>query len=148
VFSAPFDLKGNRNIKISASAPLNNAAADLDIDLINEQSQEIESVQIPISYYQGVESGEAWSEGDRNNDATISSLPAGKYTLRAEGTTDGVKEPVPIAIKVEQGVNRGVNFICAFLILLIVPVIGLIRKITFEGSRWKDSMFSSSGDSE
>jgi hypothetical protein len=32
--------------------------------------------------------------------------------------------------------------------LLIVPVIGLIRKITFEGSRWKDSMFSSSGDSE
>ncbi len=148
VFSAPFDIKGNRNIKISASAPLNNAAADLDIDLVNEQSQEVESVQIPISYYQGVESGEAWSEGDRNNDATISSLPAGKYTLRAEGTTDGVKEPVPIAIKVEQGVNRGVNFICAFLILLIVPVIGLIRKITFEGSRWKDSMFSSSGDSE
>lgn len=144
VFSTPFDIKSGKNIKISVTAPLTNAAADLDVDLINEQSQELESVQIPISYYQGVEGGESWTEGDRTNDATISSLPAGKYTLRAEGTTEGVQQPVPITVKVEQGVNRGVNFICAFLILLIVPIIGLIRKVSFEGSRWKDSMFSTS----
>ncbi len=149
VFSTAFDIKGNRNIRISASAPLTNAAADLDVDLINEQSQEIESVVIPISFYQGVEGGESWSEGDRSNDATISSLPAGKYTLRAQGTTEGVQQPLQISLKVEQGVTRGVNFICAFLILLIVPIFGLIRKMSFESSRWKDSMFSSTGsDSE
>jgi hypothetical protein len=53
-----------------------------------------------------------------------------------------------VSIKVEQGVNRGVNFGCALLVLTIVPVLGLFRKLTFEGSRWKDSMFSSSGGSD
>jgi len=49
-----------------------------------------------------------------------------------------------VSIKVEQSVTRGVNFICALLILAIVPIFGLIRKVTFESSRWKDSMFGSS----
>ena len=143
VFSQPFELKGNRNVRISASAPVNNSGADLDVDLINDQSQEVESVNIPISYYQGVEDGESWSEGSRNSDATLGSLPAGKYTLRVEGTLDNINEPLPVSVKVEQNVNRGVNFICALLILAIMPILGLIRKISFESSRWKDSMFGS-----
>jgi len=145
VFSKPFDIKANRNVRISASAPVNNSGADLDVDLVNDQSQEVESVNIPVSFYQGVEDGESWTEGSPNNDATLSSLPAGKYTLRVEGTLDNIPQPLPISIKVEQGVNRGVNFICALLLLTVVPVLGLIRKFSFESSRWKDSMFSTSG---
>lgn len=144
VFSKPFDLKGNRNVSISASAAVNNSGADLDVDLINDQSQEVESVNIPISYYQGVEEGESWSEGSPNNDAIMSSLPAGKYTLRVEGTLDNVNQPLPVIVKVEQNVNRGVNFCCALLILALMPFFGLIRKFSFESSRWKDSMFSTS----
>ncbi len=148
IFSKQFELKGNRNIRVTASAPVNNSAADLDVDLVNEQNQEIESLSIPISYYQGVEDGESWSEGSSNNDATLSSLPAGKYTLRLEGTTENVAQPLPVTVKVEQNVNRGVNFFCALIVLLIVPVLGLIRKITFESGRWKDSMFSTSGSDD
>ena len=47
-------------------------------------------------------------------------------------------------VKVEQNVNRGVNFCCALLVLLIMPVLGFVRKFTFEAGRWKDSMFGSS----
>lgn len=148
VFSQAFDIQGNKNIRISASAPVNNSGADLDVDLVNEKSEEIESVNIPISYYQGVEDGESWTEGSRDSDATLSSLPAGKYMLRVEGSLDNVTAPLPITVKVEQGVNRGVNFICAFLVLLIVPIFGIIRKWSFEAGRWKDSMFGSSGDSD
>src|SRR5690606_32325857 len=43
-FSTPFELKANRNVRITASAPVNNSAVDMDIDLINEQNAEIESV--------------------------------------------------------------------------------------------------------
>lgn len=146
-FSQPFEIKGNRNIRISASAPVNNSAADLNVDLVNDQSQEIESVAIPISYYQGVEDGESFSEGSTGNDATLSSLPEGKYTLRVEGTTENVTQQLPVTLKVEQNVNRGVNFCCALVVLVIVPIIGLIRKFSFESGRWKDSMFSSSGGS-
>lgn len=149
-FSQAFDIKPNRNIRITASAPVNNSFAELAVDLINEQSQEIESVNIPIEYYFGTDSDGSWTEGSKQQDATLSSLPGGKYTLRVEGAWQDWQKSMPIAVKVEQNVNRGVNFLCAMIVLLIVPVLGLIRKFTFERSRWSESMFttSSSDDSE
>jgi uncharacterized Zn finger protein (UPF0148 family) len=152
-FSQPFDLKANRNVRITASAPVSNSWADLDVDLVNDQSQEVESVNVPIDYYQGVEDGESWSEGGQQQDATLSSLPAGKYTLRVEGTWQSSTQPMPVNVKVEQNVNRGVNFCCAFVVLLIFPLLNLFRKWGFESRRWKDSSFgpgwsSSSGSDD
>jgi hypothetical protein len=46
-FSQPFELKGNRNLRITATAPVSNSFVELDVDLINEQNNEIESVSIP-----------------------------------------------------------------------------------------------------
>jgi hypothetical protein len=150
MFSQPFDIRANSNVRITAGAQVDNSWADLDVDLINDQSQEVESVNIPVEYYSGVDDGESWTEGDKSTDATLSALPAGKYTLRVEGTWQNWQAQMPVTVKVEQNVNRGVNFCCAFLILLIMPVLGLVRKVSFESRRWKDSMFSSSssGDSD
>jgi hypothetical protein len=148
VFSKPFDIRGNRNVRITASANVNNSWADLDVDLVNDQSQEVESVNVPIEYYNGTDSDGAWTEGSQSTDATLSSLPAGKYTLRVEGTWEKWQEPVSVNVKVEQGVNRGVNFCCALIALAIVPFFGLIRKWSFEASRWKDSMFGSTAGSD
>jgi hypothetical protein len=53
---------------------------------------------------------------------------------------------MPVSVKVEQNVFRGVNFCCAFIALAIVPIFGVIRKWSFEHSRWKDSMFTVSSD--
>lgn len=145
LFSQPFDIKANRNIRISASAPVSNSFAELDVDLINEQSQEVESVNIPIEYYFGSDSDGSWTEGSKDQDATLSSLPGGKYTLRVEGTWQDWQKSMPVAVKVEQNVSRGVNFICALIVLLIVPVVGLFRKWSFEMARWRDSVFTSMG---
>ncbi|MEP7147336.1 MAG: DUF4178 domain-containing protein [Acidobacteriota bacterium] len=147
-FSQPFEIKANRNIRISASAPVSNSFAELDVDLVNEQSQEVESVSIPIEYYFGSDSDGSWTEGSKDQDATLSSLPPGRYTLRVEGTWQDWQKPIPISLKVEQNVNRGVNFLCAFIMLLIVPVVGLLRKFSFESRRWKDSMFGTSSSDE
>lgn len=147
-FSQQFEIKPNRNVQITASAPVDNSWADLDVDLVNDQSQEVESVNIPVEEYHGVEDGESWSEGGRTQDAALSSLPGGKYTLRVEGTWERFDQPMPVSVKVEQNVNRGVNFCCAFVALLIVPFFGLLRKWTFESRKWKDSMFSASGSSD
>jgi len=132
-------------VRISASAPVSNSYATLDIDLINEQNSEVESVEIPIEYYQGVEDGESWTEGSKSNDATLSSLPAGKYTLRVEGTWQNFTQPLPVSVRVEQNVTRGCNFFFAFILLGIVPLLSLIRKFMFESRRWSESMFNSSG---
>ena len=145
VFSQPFDIRANGNVRITAGAQVDNSWADLDVDLINDQSQEVESVNVPVEYYSGVDDGESWTEGDKSTDATLSSLPAGKYTLKIEGTWQNWQTQMPVSVKVEQNVNRGVNFCCAFIVLLIVPVLGFFRRFTFESSRWKDSMFTSRG---
>ncbi|MET0753794.1 MAG: DUF4178 domain-containing protein [Pyrinomonadaceae bacterium] len=147
VFSNQFELKGNRNVRITANAPVNNAFADLDVDLINEQSQEVESVNVPIEYYTGTDSDGAWTEGSQTQDATISSLPAGKYTLRVEGTWQNFQQPLQVGVKVEQNVSRGVNFCCAFVILAIFPLLALFRKFAFESKRWSESMFGGSSSS-
>ncbi|HEV7699472.1 MAG TPA: DUF4178 domain-containing protein [Pyrinomonadaceae bacterium] len=144
-FSQAFEIKGNNNVRITAAAPVDNSWADLDVDLVNDQNQEVESVNIPVEYYSGVDDGESWSEGGKETDATLSALPAGKYTLRVEGTWQNWQAQMPVTVKVEQGVNRGVNFCCAFLLLLLVPVLGFFRKFSFESARWRDSMFTSSG---
>ena len=148
VFTKPFDIKANRNIRITAGANVSNAWADLDVDLINEQSQEVESVNVPIEYYSGTDSDGAWTEGSQSTDATLSSLPAGKYTLRVEGTWQNWQQPIAVSVRVEQGVNRGVNFCCALIALGIVPLFGLIRKWSFEASRWKDSMFGATSSDD
>ncbi len=148
VFSQPFEIKSNRNVKITASAPINNSWADLNVDLINEQNDEVETVNVPIEYYSGVEDGESWSEGGQTQDATLSSLPAGKYTLKVEGTWQNWQQPQTVSVKVEQNVARGVNFCCALLILLFMPLIGILRKFSFESKRWSESMFSNSGSSD
>jgi hypothetical protein len=89
MFSQPFEVKANRNLRITAAAPVTNSFADLDVDLVNEQSQEVESVSVPIEYYQGVDGGESWTEGGQSQDATLSSLPAGNTlcALKARGRT-------------------------------------------------------------
>ncbi len=145
MFSQPFDLKANRNVKISASAPVNNSFADLDVDLINEQNNEVESINIPIEYYAGVEDGESWSEGGQMQDATISALPAGKYSLRVEGTWQNFQQELPVTVRVQQNVSRGINFWLSFFLLALLPVWGLIRKFIFESRRWQDSMFTNNG---
>jgi len=141
VFSQPFELKGNRNVRITANAAVANAWADLDVDLINEQNNEVESVNIPIEYYSGTDSDGSWTEGSQTQNATLSSLPAGKYTLRVEGTWQNWQQSIPVNVKVEQNVTRGCNFLCALIILLIMPLLALLRKFTFESRRWSESMF-------
>ncbi len=148
IFSQPFDIRPNGNVRVTAGAQVDNSWANLDVDLINQQSQEVESVNLPVEYYSGSDSDGAWTEGGRTNDAVLSSLPGGKYTLRVEGTWQNWQTPMPVSVKVEQNVNRGVNFCLALFLLAIVPVLGIIRKFSFEASRWKDSMFSTSSSDE
>ena len=142
-FSQPFELKGNRNIRITAKAPVNNAYAEFDIDLVNEQNQQLEKLFIPIEYYSGSDSDGSWTEGSQTQDATLSSLPAGKYTLVVKGTWQNFQQPMSVDVKIEQNVSRGVNFICALLVLGILPILALIRKFMFESRRWSESMFGS-----
>jgi hypothetical protein len=147
-FSEPFQLDGRRNIRIAGESPVQNAWVYLEGDLINEETGVVQSFPIDISYYQGVEDGESWSEGGQKDSAYTSSLPGGRYVLRLEGQWERWQQPAVVTVTIEQNVAHGFNLLAALIVLSIGPIIMIIYHIGFERRRWAESMFSGSGDDD
>ena len=108
----------------------------------------VQSFPIDISYYQGVEDGEAWTEGAQTDAAYASAMPAGRYVLRLEGQWEHWQQPATVNVTIEQNVMHGFNLLAALILISIVPVLMLIYHISFERRRWADSMFTESGSSD
>ena len=147
-FSNPFELAGRRNIKIIGESPVQNTWVYLEGDLINDETGVVQSFPIDISYYQGVEDGESWSEGGQADSAYTSAMPGGRYVLRLEGQWEKWQQPATVNIKIEQNVTHGFNLLLALIALSIGPIIMGIYHIGFERRRWSESMFSSSGSDD
>jgi Domain of unknown function (DUF4178) len=147
-FSEPFELAGRRNIRVLGEAQVQNTWVYLEGDLINDETGDVQSFPIDISYYQGVEGGESWSEGDRKDSAFTSAMPAGRYILRLEGTWEQWQQPAVVSVVVQQNVPNGFNLLLALIAISIGPIVMLIYHISFEHKRWSESMFSSSGDDD
>jgi hypothetical protein len=147
-FSEPFELAGRRNIRIVGQSPVQNTWVYLEGDLINDETGVVQSFPIDISYYQGVEDGEAWSEGGQTDSAYTSAMPAGKYILRLEGQWEKWSQPATVVIRIEQNVTHGVNLLIALIVLSIGPILMLIYHIGFERRRWSESMFGGGDDSD
>lgn len=146
VFSDQFELRGMRNIKVTAQSPtIDNTWLYIEGDIINDDTGLVQSFPMAIESYRGVEDGESWSEGSNTEDDTLSSLPAGKYTLRLEAQWEKWQQPMPVTVTIEQGTTSGVNFIIALLVLSLIPIFVIIWHLIFESRRWSESMFSSSG---
>ena len=145
-FSEPFELAGRRNIRISGESPVQNTWVYLEADLINEETGLVQSVPIEISYYQGVEGGEAWTEGAQRDSIDTSSMPEGKYVLRLEGQWEKWQQPTTVSVRIVQNVFNGFNLLLLLIGISIVPIIMGIYHISFERRRWSESMFSG-GDS-
>ena len=147
-FSEPFELAGRRNIRVSAESPVDNSWVYLEGDLINDETGLVQSFPIDISYYHGVEGGESWSEGDRNDSAYSSAMPGGRYLLRLEGQWEKWQQPAILTVKVEQNVTHGINFLLALGLLSVIPIAMGIYHISFERRRWSESMFGGGNDSD
>lgn len=147
-FSQPFELAGRRNIRIVGESPVQNTWVYLEGDLINEETGVVQSFPIDISYYQGVEDGESWSEGGQTDSAYTSSLPAGRYVLRLEGQWERWQQPATVKVRIEQNVTHGFNLLLALIVLSLVPIAMGIYHISFERRRWSESMFSESGSDD
>jgi hypothetical protein len=144
-FSEPFELAGRRNIEILGQSPVQNTWVYLEGDLINDETGVVQSFPIDISYYQGVEDGESWTEGAQEDSAYTSALPAGRYILRLEGQWEKWQQPAVVSVKIEQNVMHGLNLLIALIAISIIPILMLVYHIKFERRRWSESMFSGGG---
>lgn len=144
----PVEFEGRKNIRVSASAPVNNSWLYVDGDFINEETGLVQSFTLPVEYYYGVDGGESWSDGDQAPDVYVSALPAGNYTMRLEVSWQNWQQPGNVSIKVMQGVPRVTHMILTMFLLSIIPVIVVIRHYSFSRRRWQDSDYSPFGGSD
>ena len=144
-FSEPFELAGRRNIRIVGQSPVQNTWVYLEGDLINDETGVVQSFPIEISYYQGVDDGESWSEGGQSDSAYTSAMPAGRYVLRLEGQWERWQQPAAVTVRIEQNVTHGFNLLLALIVLSIGPIVMGIYHIGFERRRWAESMFTETG---
>ena len=147
--SEPFALSGrDANIVIRAETNLDNNWIYLDLALIERDTGANYEIGREISYYQGVDEGERWSEGDASDEAVLSEIPAGIYYLSVEGELPPSSPTVTCTFTVFRDVPGWTNFLLALLGLLIVPFIFSWRARAFERTRWAESDHGPSGKGE
>ncbi len=147
-FSEPFELKGRRNIRVLAQSPVQNTWVALEGDLINDETGVVQSFPIEISYYQGVEDGESWSEGGQSDSAYTSSMPGGQIHTAVGGT---VGEVVAAGGRVcASRAERDARVQFPDWVDRVVYWTGDHADLShrFERRRWSESMFSGGDDSD
>lgn len=142
----PFALSGrDSNIVIRADTNLDNNWIYLDLALIERETGASYPIGREIGYYQGVDEGERWSEGDAGDEAVLSDIPAGIYYLSVEGELPPASPTVTCTFTIFRDVPSWSNFFLALLGLLIVPFIFRWRARAYERSRWAESDHGPSG---
>jgi Domain of unknown function (DUF4178) len=138
-FTEGFDLSGDHNVVVEVRSPVDNAWLYVTGDLVSETSGKFESFELPLEYYHGVDQGERWSEGKRSRRIFISRPEKGRYAMRIGAQWEAGKTPVPFYVTVREGVFRWPYLLLAMFAISIIPVLAVIRKVSWESERWKDS---------
>jgi predicted RNA-binding Zn-ribbon protein involved in translation (DUF1610 family) len=145
LFTDPFELSGTENISVQGNADVSNSWMYVSGDLVNEATGELLDFELPIEFYSGVDGGERWSEGKRNRSAFLARPEKGTYVLRLETQWEPGKIPPKLHIVVREGVFRILHFVLALIAISIFPALAILRQISFETQRWKDSAHSPFG---
>ncbi|GAB4046478.1 DUF4178 domain-containing protein [Spirosoma litoris] len=140
IVSPSFEVDGPVALAFDMHADINNQWLELPVTLINEQTGKVYEFTKTLEYYYGVEDGESWSEGSRDNKAILSRIPTGKYHLNIYPTSDG--KYVSFRIGVEQKTFLEANIGLFLLLLAIYPIFLYVSRFWHDGQRWSNSDFS------
>jgi ribosomal protein S27AE len=136
----PFTVQGRAaNIEIRTQSNLNNNWIYLEMTLIERDTGISRTINQELSYYQGVDEGETWTEGDAQDFAVLSDIPAGTYYLSVEGELPPNSPTVTCTFTFFRDTPSWSNFFLALFGLLIIPMIFSWKARAYERARWADS---------
>ncbi len=126
-------------VELTATGLANNWLA-VQVDLVNDATDEVVSVTPQASYYSGVEDGESWSEGSPSDTKQTAVVKAGTYIARATAAFDAGRAPPSYRLVVRAA---PVGLGCPFFLMLLLfawPIVLWMRANAFETARWNDSV--------
>ena len=138
---------GHLAIRVRADGIHQNWLA-LNVSLINAVDGAARDMGAEVSYYEGYDEGERWTEGRRRNAVVLPTVPAGRYYLRIEPELGQAAVTYGVEVVSDVPLWRYVGF--AMLLLSLPLILVAFRAFAFESGRWQESDYpwSSSEDDE
>jgi predicted RNA-binding Zn-ribbon protein involved in translation (DUF1610 family) len=145
--SEPFEIPaGNHTCKLEAVArSVDNAWVALSVAVLDEEENVALDAEATVEYFHGVEGGESWSEGSRE-DYTLFRLTGPKtYRLNVFGSagvwsqTGGDRQThtgAPVELTLYRDVLPARYFLYAAVLAAIFPIWEFGRRVMFEARRW------------
>ncbi|SMD06805.1 DUF4178 domain-containing protein [Pedobacter africanus] len=142
VMSPSFELRDAASaLDMTISSDVSNSWLEATVVLVNEATNQTWEVTKGVEYYEGIEDGERWSEGEKSAEIVVSGIPRGKYHMNIYPAA-GSPASNMMSIKVTTNTILWRNIFVALAVLCLIPVVNLIRMSMFERKRWENSEYS------
>ncbi|WP_426476982.1 DUF4178 domain-containing protein [Chryseobacterium sp. CBSDS_008] len=80
---------GSAPLKVSAFSGVDNSWANVQLSLVNENTNEVVYTSKDIEQYHGYEDGESWSEGSQSEDFNLCGVSSGQYHFLISAEKEG-----------------------------------------------------------
>lgn len=143
VVSKSFELPKTGALGVTLEIPdITNHWAEITASLVNEQTGRGYEFTRSIEYYEGVEDGEHWTEGNHSAEAVLSAVPAGHYHFNFYPTLDKDTGAVTLLLRLEENPTLWSNFLLVLGGLALLPLWVWWRSRSFEQDRWVNSDYN------
>jgi DNA-directed RNA polymerase subunit RPC12/RpoP len=124
---------------------LKNSWSYYDVRVVNkDETTKYFDMPTALSFYDGYEGGEYWSEGSTEVTAFFKIPETGEFKLAMDGEGGTGESPAPnfslsnTTVEVREGVRQGHYTLSWFFLCLLIGAPYIFRKWTFETQRWSD----------
>lgn len=142
--SPSFVLEGaSAPMTVSLHSDVDNSWANVQVALINEQTNDEVYANKDIEYYHGYTDGENWSEGNASEEFNICGVTAGKYHLTVtpqKAPEDTSNNKMSVRVVWSEPSMRNAYLIIVFMGILLLALYFI--NINFEKKRWAESNYS------
>jgi hypothetical protein len=127
-------------LRLSHATSIDNNWLELTSTLVEKNTGEAYQGSQELSYYRGVEDGERWTEGARDEAIVYKDIPPGTYYLTLEFEL-GKDRPDAVvdAVEIVRNPVGWSNYVLVMLFLGAFPLFTRWRRGVFEAKRWGES---------
>lgn len=131
---------------ITVSTPkLSNSWSFFDVRVVDkDETSQLFTMPTALSFYDGYEDGEYWSEGSTEVVSYFTIPEAGEFKLALDGEGGTAEDPSPgfslsnVNVEIRKGVRLGHYTLTWFFMCLLAAAPYVISSLRFEHLRWKD----------